>query len=109
MNALKNKKIRHEIGESESNIHVGETSQDIKKLSEDYEATKIKLKYEGSNHEISDIKIPHAYKSQQKATEIEHIKELVKKGATFVPLEYSCTQGQYVLHQRRSFVHQQHC
>ena len=26
MNALKNKKIRHEIGETEINIHVGETS-----------------------------------------------------------------------------------
>ena len=40
MNALKNKNIRHEISETESNIHVGETSQDIKKLSEYYEATK---------------------------------------------------------------------
>ena len=47
MNALKNKKIRREIGETESNIHVGETSQDTKKLSEYYEATKIKLKDEG--------------------------------------------------------------
>ena len=47
MNALKNKNIRHEIGETESNIHVGETSQDIKKLSKDYEATKIKMKDEG--------------------------------------------------------------
>ena len=83
MNALKNKKIRHEIGETESNIHVGETSQDIKKLSEDYEATKIKLKDEGYNHEIFDIKIPHAYKAQRKATEIEQVQELVKKGATF--------------------------
>ena len=55
MNYLKNKKIRHEIGESESNIHVGETSQDINKLSEYYEATNIKLKYEGYNHEIFDI------------------------------------------------------
>ena len=83
MNALKNKKIQHEIGETESNIHVGETSQDIKKLSEDYEATKIKLKGEGYNHEIFDIKISHAYKAQWKATKIEQVQELVKKGATF--------------------------
>ena len=68
MNALKNKKIRYEIDETESNIHVGKTSQDIKKLSEDYEATKINLKYEGYNHEIFDINTPHAYKAQRKAT-----------------------------------------
>ena len=73
MNALKNKNIWHEIGETESNIHVGETSQDIKKLSEDYEATKINLKGEGYNHEIFDIKIPHAYKAQRKATETEQV------------------------------------
>ena len=78
MNALKNKKVRHEIGQSESNIDVGETSQDIKKLSEDYEAVKIKLKNEGYNHEIFDIKIPHAYKAQRKATEKEQGQELVK-------------------------------
>ena len=83
MNALKNEKIQHEIGETESTIHVGETSQDIKKLSEDYEATKIKLKDEGYNHEIFDINIPHAYKAQRKATEIEQFQELVKKGVTF--------------------------
>ena len=70
MNVLKNKKIRHEIGETESNIHVGETSQDIKKLSEDYEKTKIKLKDDGYIHEIFDVKIPHAYKAQRKVTEI---------------------------------------
>ena len=70
MNALKNKKIRHEIGETERNIHVSETSQDIKKLSEDYEATKIKLKDEGYNHKIFHINIPHAYKVQRKVTEI---------------------------------------
>ena len=44
MNVLKNKKFCHEIGKSESNIDVGEISQDVKNLSEDYEAVKIKLK-----------------------------------------------------------------
>ena len=82
-NAFKNKKIQHEIGEPESNIHVGETSQYIKKLSEDSWATKIKFKDEDYNHEIFDIKIPHAYKAQRKATKIEQVQELVNKGATF--------------------------
>ena len=67
------KNIRHEIGETESNIHVGETSQDIKKLSEDYEATKINFKDEGYNHDIFYIKIPHAYKAQRKATKKEQV------------------------------------
>jgi len=44
---------------------------------------KIKLKNEGINHEIFDIKIPHAYKAQRKATEEEQVQELVKKSATF--------------------------
>ena len=64
MNALKNKKIWYEIEQNESEIDVGDTSQDVKKLSEDYEAVKIKLKNEGFNHEIFDIKIHHAYKEQ---------------------------------------------
>ena len=83
MNALKNKKIRHEIGETESNIHIGETSQDIQKLSEYYEANKINLKNEGYNHEIFYINIPHDHKAQRKATNIEQVQELVNKGATF--------------------------
>ena len=41
------------------------------------------MKDEGYNHEIFDIKIPHAYKAQRKATKIEQVQELVKKGATF--------------------------
>ena len=44
---------------------------------------KIKVKDEGYNHEIFGIKIPHAYKAQRKATKIEQVQELVKKGAIF--------------------------
>ena len=62
---------------------VAEKESIINALNEEYQAIKTKLKEEGFNHEILDVKIPHAHKTERKDTEQEQIEQLVKKGATF--------------------------
>ena len=95
MNALTNKKIRHELGQSSIKTdryiiavqtppqEVAEANSSINALNEEYQAIKAKLKDEGFNHEIFDVDIPHAYKAERKDTEEEQVEQLVKKGATF--------------------------
>ena len=88
MDALSNKKLRHELGQSDretvqTNGSDKLASTSVKELNEEYELIKDKLKEEGYNQDIFDVNIPQAYKAQRKDTEEQQVEELVKKGATF--------------------------
>ena len=77
--ALKTKKVRRELNETEAS----KETTDLIKLQMNYEDYKASLKREGFNHEVFGLDISKAFVVKRSPTNKERIKKLIDKGATF--------------------------